>query len=57
MMGEIAAELTGRSVLKVLMWSSEVESNSCVESRGNVSADEFKKALTPISMFAATKLD
>lgn len=42
MMGEIAAEFTGRSVLKVLMCSSEVESNSCAETRGERSAGEFK---------------
>lgn len=27
-MGEMAAELTGLSVLKVFMWSREVESNN-----------------------------
>lgn len=32
MMGEMAAELTGLSVLKVLMWSRDDESNSWVES-------------------------
>lgn len=31
MMGEMAAELTGLSVLKVLMWSRDVESNSWEE--------------------------
>ena len=30
-MGEMAAELTGRSVLKLLMWSIEAESNSWEE--------------------------
>lgn len=30
-MGEMAAELTGRSVLKLLMWSIEAESKSWEE--------------------------
>lgn len=34
-MGEMAAELTGLSVLKVLMWSREAQSNSWEETQGD----------------------
>lgn len=55
MMGEMAAEFTGLSVLKVLMCSSDVESNSCGESRGNGSAEEFGTRAQTLRLLAANQ--
>lgn len=45
MMGEMAAELTGLSVLKDLMWSRDVVSNSC-EGREKTQLSEINRSFT-----------